>query len=364
MLSAQTYKKHQVQADRLSIELTEGVLNIIPLSDKAIRVQWQKNAMNEERELVLINKLPAPRFTLTESSSQLKLVTRTVTATFDKKSGAIDFTDNTGKLVLSEKAGSRKLVPDTIGGQPCFVASQSFNSPADEYLFGLGQFQDGHYNLRNISRKLVQVNTQIAIPFLYSSKGYGILWHQYGLTQFNPADNIVPLVKKDTAAGDKRDAEVTTTAGTQKISQRQSIYTGRFSVEKDGTYSMMLDLGDMENRHLLVIDDSVCIDQSNLWLPSAAGKLVNLKAGEHKVQVVCRATNTPRLTWKPAGNETTFRSPNAKSLDYVVFYGKDADEVIAGYRSLSGQVPMLPLWAYGFWQCRERYTSGSHLVQT
>ncbi|MBS1566779.1 MAG: glycosyl hydrolase family 31, partial [Bacteroidetes bacterium] len=197
-----------------------------------------------------------------------------------------------------------------------------------------------------------------------SSKGYGILWHQYGLTQFNPADNIVPLTKRDTSAGDKRDAEVTTTAGTQKISQRQSVYTGSFSVEKTGAYSMMLDLGNMDNRHLLVIDDSVCIDQSNLWLPPAVGKLVHLRAGEHKVQVVCRATNTPHLGWKPAGDETEFRSPNAKSLDYVVFYGKDADEVIAGYRNLSGQVPMLPLWAYGFWQCRERYTSGNHLVQT
>ena len=55
---------------------------------------------------------------------------------------------------------------------------------------------------------------------------------------------------------------------------------------------------------------------------------------------------------------------NAKSLDYVVFYGKNADDVIANYRNLSGNVPMLPLWAYGFWQCRERYTSGKHLVQT
>lgn len=364
MLLAQGYKKHRLQTDRLSIDLDEGVLNIIPLSAKAIRVQWEKDAIKEERELVLINKFPVPRFTVTETALQLKLVTPMVAVAFDKKSGVIDFSDNTGRVFLGEKAGSRKLLPDTVGGQPCFVASQSFRSPADEYLFGLGQFQDGQYNLRNISRKLVQVNTQIAIPFLYSSKGYGILWHQYGLTQFNPADNIVPLTKKDTAAGDKKEAEVTTTAGTQKISQRQSIYTGTFSVEKDAEYSMMLDLGDMDNHHLLVIDDSVCIDQSNLWLPPAVGKLVNLRAGAHKVQVVCRATNTPRLSWKPAGDETTFRSPNAKSLDYVVFYGKDADEVIAGYRNLSGQVPMLPLWAYGFWQCRERYTSGNHLVQT
>jgi alpha-D-xyloside xylohydrolase len=142
------------------------------------------------------------------------------------------------------------------------------------------------------------------------------------------------------------------------------LYTGKVNIPKDGDYTMMLDLGNMESRHLLVIDGQPYIDQTNQWLPPAASKIVNLKAGEHTVQVLCKAANTPKLTWKPVGNETTFRSINAKSLDYVVFYGKNADEVIANYRNLSGNVPMLPLWAYGFWQCRERYTSGKHLVQT
>jgi alpha-glucosidase (family GH31 glycosyl hydrolase) len=62
------------------------------------------------------------------------------------------------------------------------MVEQSFESSADEYIFGLGQFQDGQYNLKNVARRLTQVNTQIAIPFIFSSKGYGLLWHQYGLT--------------------------------------------------------------------------------------------------------------------------------------------------------------------------------------
>ena len=190
------------------------------------------------------------------------------------------------------------------------------------------------------------------------------MWHQYGLTEFNPADNVVTLRKKDTASGQKGEVEVTTTSGTQKVSQRESLYEGKFSIDKEGEYSMMLDLGNMESHHLLVIDGAPVIDQSNLWLPPAASKLVHLKTGEHTVQVVCKSTNIPKLSWKLSVNETTFRSVNAKSLDYVVFYGKDADDVIANYRNLSGNVPMLPLWAYGFWQCRERYTSGTHLVQT
>jgi alpha-D-xyloside xylohydrolase len=361
---AQVYKKHTLQKDKLSIQLSEGVLNIIPLTDKSIRVQWEKDLPKEEREFVLINIPAIPVFRFSETTQQLKISTNAVNVIFNKQTAVIDFTDKTGNIFLSEKAGSRKLKADTVGGQSCFVAEQSFNSPADEYLFGLGQFQDGHYNLRNVTRKLTRVNSQTAIPFLYSSKGYGILWHQYGLTEFNPADNIVTLIKKDTTAGQKAEAEVTTTSGSQKISQRESLYNGKFFVDKDGEYAMMLDLGNMESRHLLVIDGASVIDQSNLWLPPAASTLVNLKAGEHTVQIVCKSTNIPNLSWKLSDDETTFRSVNAKSLDYVVFYGKNADDVIANYRNLSGNVPMLPLWAYGFWQCRERYTSGKHLVET
>jgi len=361
---SQVYKSHQLQKDRLSIQLSEGVLNIIPLSDKAIRVQLEKNNIKEKREFIIINKLPVPAFKVTETSSKLKLMTNETIVLFDKQTGAIDYADNTGKIFLREIAGSRKLKPDSVLGEPCFVAEQSFDSPPDEFLFGLGQFQDGQFNLRNVPRKLIQVNSQISIPFLYSSKGYGILWHQYGLTMFNPTDNKITLTKKDTSGGGKGDVEVTTTSGTQKVSQRQSLYTGKFSLDKDGAYSLMLDLGNMESRHLLVIDGIAVIDQSNLWLPPAVGKIVNLKAGVHSVQVVCKASNTPRLSWKLTANETTFRSPNAKSIDYVVFYGKDADEVIKDYRNLSGNVPMLPLWAYGFWQCRERYTTSHQLIQT
>jgi alpha-D-xyloside xylohydrolase len=361
---AQEYKKYSLQKDRLMIQLSEGVMNIIPLTDKAIRVQWEKQLPKEEKEFVLINKPAVPSFKFSETAQQLQLSTNAVTVIFNKQTAIIYFTDKKGNVFLSEKAGGRRLTENRVEGQACYIAEQSFDSPADEYLFGLGQFQDGHYNLRNVTRKLTQVNSQIAIPFLYSSKGYGILWHQYGLTEFNPADNAITLIKKDTASGEKADVEVTTTSGTQRVSRQQALYNGKFTVAKDGEYSMMLDMGNMESRHLLVIDGVPVIDQSNLWLPPAASKGVQLKAGEHTAQVVCKSTNTPTLTWKLRDKQTTFRSINAKSLDYVVFYGKNTDEVIAGYRNLSGNVPMLPLWAYGFWQCRERYTSGKHLVST
>lgn len=340
-------------------------MNITPLTDDVVRIQFQQDDIKEDREFVLINKRPVPSFRFSGSKSNLKLITRAITVTFDKSTGAIAYNNRSGKTFLREMAGGRKLVPGSVMGEPCFTAEQRFDSPANEHLFGLGQFQDGQFDLKNMGRKLIQVNSQIAIPFLYSSRGYGILWHQYGLTTFNPADNVIPLAKKDSSSANKSVyAEVTTTSGTQRISQRQNLYSGQWHVDEDGEYEIMLDLGNMDNRHLVVIDNVPVIDQANQWLPPAVSRLVHLKAGEHRVQVVCRVGNTPLLTWKKAGEETTFRSPNARSLDYVVFHGANADEVIRNYRNLSGNVPMLPLWAFGFWQCRERYTSGQHLVST
>lgn len=363
VLTAQEYKSHRILQDRLSIQLSEGMLNIIPLTEKSVRIQWEKE-LKEERQFVLVNQMPVPAFKVSASADAIQLSTNGISLSYNKQTGAIVYRDNNGKIFLQEKAGSRKLIADTIGGENCYLAEQGFDSPEGEYLFGTGQFQDGHFNLRNISRKLVQVNSQIAIPFLYSSRGYGILWHQYGLTELNPADNFVHLSQQVTVASETSNVEVTTTSGTQRVLRQQALHAGRFWVEQEGDYTMMLDLGNMESRHLLVIDGVPCIDQTNLWLPPAASKVVHLKAGEHKVQVVCKSTNFPRLTWKLAANETVLRSVNAKSLDYVVFYGEKTDEVISTYRQLSGQAPMLPLWAYGFWQCRERYTSGDHLVRT
>jgi len=353
------------QNDKIEVNLSNGILSICPLTESVVRIKFYKDAGEQVPELIFNSEATSPEFQVSETRNNLRIEVKNMIVKVDKQSGKLSFADRTGKIFLSEKAGTRKLIPDSFMGEPCFLAEQSFESPNDEFILGLGQFQDGHYNLKRVSRRLTQVNSQISLPFIYSNKGYGLLWHQYGLTDFNPADNFITLEKQvQSAAGNSEMAEVTTATGTQKVSQNQSLYTGKFEVSVDGVYSIFLDLGDMDNRQYVVIDGEPCIDMSNFWLPPTACALVNLKAGEHQVQLVCKSSNTPKVSWKFTDDFTTFRSPNAKLLDYVVFYGPSADSVIAAYRNLSGNVPMLPRWAYGFWQCRERYTSGTHLVET
>ena len=53
----------------------------------------------------------------------------------------------------------------------------------------------------------------------------------------------------------------------------------------------------------------------------------------------------------------TFDAEVGDGVDYYFMYGGSADGVIAQMRYLSGDVPMFPLWTYGFWQSKERYKS-------
>jgi alpha-D-xyloside xylohydrolase len=348
----------------VTVTVAEGQLRILPLTRNAVRIQIFKDPSVVVPDLVLVAHHPPPMFDVSESPAELKVLCGKIAVVLDKRTGALSFADSAGNVILDEKPDTRKLLPDSVMGEPCVVAEQAFVLHPDEHLWGLGQFQDGHYDLRNVTRRLTQVNSQIAIPFVYSSRGFGLLWHQYGLTDFNPADNTVLLEKLDRMTQSGATAEVTTTAGTEKVAQDQSLYAGRFNAPADGEYSIFLDLGDMGNRHYVAIDSIPCIDESNFWLPPTASALVRLKAGDHTIRVVCKSSNTPRISWKVVDGLTTFRSPHARSIDYVVFSGTVADSVIGAYRALTGGAPMLPRWAYGFWQCRERYASGTHLVET
>ena len=58
-------------------------------------------------------------------------------------------------------------------------------------------------------------------------------------------------------------------------------------------------------------------------------------------------------------NGMTFTSEAGNGIDYYFMYGGSADGVIAQMRHLSGDVPMFPLWTYGFWQSKERYKSAA-----
>jgi alpha-D-xyloside xylohydrolase len=72
--------------------------------------------------------------------------------------------------------------------------------------------------------------------------------------------------------------------------------------------------------------------------------------------------NYSPTTFKDKPGETSFSSEVGECIDYYFMYGGDADGVIAEMRDLTGQVPMFPLWTYGYWQSKERYKSQQETV--
>ena len=280
----------------------------------------------------------------------------------DARQQTLTVNDKSGKPVF--KATRHQL----IDGQ----ATLAFDSPENEFLFGLGQFQDGYSNVRGLSRRLTQVNTQISIPMLLSSKGYGVLWNNYGMTEFNPCSQSVRLERKVESGkrnengqeAGKEVVDVTSTTGNKKEVRERHIFEAELNIEEAGNYALLLDVGQkMARRHNLCIDGVPVIEIQNVWLPPTASKIVLLDKGRHTLTAELTKDDQPTVFYNKVKDETVLRSPVATSVDYTVFVGTP-DEIIATYRELTGPCPEMPKWALGYIHCRERFHSSQEILET
>ena len=318
------------------------------IARNAVRIQYVEGELH--------NDLPDWLYVKNEEveSSQIAL-------DIDEQQGTVTVKNAQGKAVFT--ATRHQLEAATVAGEPTYEATLAFDSPKDECLFGLGQFQDGYSNVRGLSRRLTQVNTQISLPMLLSSKGYGILWNNYGLTDFNPSDQKVILTKRS-GAGQREAVNVTSTEGGKQEVRERHIFEAVISIDQAGDYALLLDVGQkMARRHNLVIDNQTVIDMQNIWLPPTASTIVHLNSGRHVVRAELTKDDAPIVYYHSVKDETVFRSPVANAVDYTVFTGS-ADEIIATYRELTGQAPLMPDWALGYIHCRERFHSSQEILET
>jgi alpha-D-xyloside xylohydrolase len=198
---------------------------------------------------------------------------------------------------------------------------------------------------------------------LLSSKGYGILWNNYGLVDFNPCDRSIALNRR-AGEGTSEVVNVTTTEGGRQEVRQRNIYEATIDIAAAGDYALLLDVGQtMARRHNLVIDGQTVIDMQNLWLPPTTSAIVHLSAGRHTVTAELSRGDAPVLYYSQVKNETAFRSPVATQVDYTVFVGSP-DEIIAAYRELTGPAPLMPSWALGYIHCRERFHSSQEILET
>jgi alpha-D-xyloside xylohydrolase len=114
-----------------------------------------------------------------------KVVNGRLTATVDAKSGRVRFFKSGGSEPLVEEIFARTNYPPSrtfksVGGD-LFHCGASFTAFDDERIYGLGQRRHGLLDQKGCVLELTHRNSQISIPFLVSSRGYGLLWHNPGM---------------------------------------------------------------------------------------------------------------------------------------------------------------------------------------
>jgi len=152
----------------------------------------------------LIQKCTPSKFTLTMPTSQPQQTKQQrlwnpAVATVDTGAlkvnitlawGNLEFQDEHGNRLLQEfQDAPRRYVPIAVNGQQLYSVKDQFYPAVREALYGLGQHQNGVFNYRGTIIELGQANTDVAIPLLLSTKGYGFFWNTAALSWF---DNRFP----------------------------------------------------------------------------------------------------------------------------------------------------------------------------
>jgi len=284
--------------------------------------------------------------------------------------GHITYRTAEGKELLKESEGGAIISNDESAEHK---VSQAFLA-GDEALYGLGQFQSGIMNWKNVPIRLEQFNQEIAIPFVLSTKGYGIYWHNYSLTDFNAPEHeivfpemAVDLAQEDVKQikGEKEDVAAHINKGKITDNTRETTFTP----DQTGEYTFLA-LSDNDRRMRgeikVSIDGDDIINYSTIWVPRRYSGKKYLEAGKtYHVLFQNKGAKIPgRLFYNaPDFNKTVFSSTQGRVIDYYVVLGDNPQQVIAEYQNLTGKAPLFPKSAYGFWQCRERYHNQQELLE-
>jgi len=231
------------------IKMKGGHLRIEACSENILHVTFSKKKGFVTHSIDVLSPAQSTKLLKVKSGDHYTLRTSGLICEVSKKTNKLSVKDTAGRIVFLEAAIPGELRETVIQGEKTYSICQKFIIDPGEGFYGLGQHQDGVMNWHNRSQSLIQKNMEVALPFLLSTKNYGILWDNPSHTEFK-------------------------------------------------------------------------------------------------------------------SNETamSFWSEVADAIDFYITTGKNADEVIAGYRRLTGQVPMLPRWAYGYWQSKERYKTRKEIL--
>ncbi|MBR08670.1 MAG: alpha-xylosidase [Rickettsiales bacterium] len=336
-------------------------------------------------------------FKLTESVQGIELESAALTVLVDATTGRVSYKDAAGNPIMSED--ERSFSPITVEGKSGYTMSQTFDSPDDEALYGLGQHQADEINYKGKNEELFQYNTKVSIPFIVSTANYGLLWDNYSLTRFGderPYSNIdqFKLYDKNGQEGgltatyydDKNSdhvfvEQVESTLDYENLETVENfpegfpfanakiVWEGQLEADESGTFRFLCYYAGYTK---LWVNGELQFDQwRTAWNPSVAKFNVDMTAGE-KYDV--------KLEWIPDGGisyiglkalsprgeekqkQIAFNSEMGQDIRYYFMAGNSIDDVISNYRMVTGKAQVMPKWAMGFWQSRERYKTQDELL--
>lgn len=378
-------------------------VRLIVVADNIIRVLAvaDKNLQPEKSLMVIGNAVPNTKWSVTNAKGFVNLKTVRLTAKVNLQTGAVTFLDPNGKKLLAEKELGRSLQPQVFDGKKLYSIRQDFTTNADDAWYGLGQHQDDLMNYKGYQVQLFQNNTEVAVPFLLSKKNYGILWDNYSITQVGDVRPYQPLHALKIFSKTGEQGWLTASYSNDKanpsniaIQRAESsidyeflndsklflpkefkpengvaIWEGTVASELSGVHKFRFTYAGYAK---VWVDGKLVLDRwRQAWNPGSAILDVDLQKGKKhsfKVEWIPNGEESylsfkwlPPLT-EEERNNFSFSSEAGKSLDYYFIHGQNMDDVIAGYRLLTGKAVMLPKWAFGKWQSRERYKTQKEIL--
>ena len=384
-----------------------------------------EQSFRNKQSLIIVPQNSKAKYKVEEQGDNLIITTAAMRAVMNEATGQITFYDLKDNVLLNEVAQGGKTfkpftVPDREMGIDIAKVPEAqkhgwswralFNSPDNEAFYGLGQHQSEELNMKGKNEDLFQYNTKVSVPFVISNKNYGILWDSYSYCRWgNPEDYLqlnraFKLYDKDGKEGQLTGTYVDKNG--QKIVRGEDSIYFEYAMPEASEICNKTDKGGIQNLPKgFALNGSKVVYEGYVEAPTNSfyqfilyyagymkiyidGKLVvperwrtAWNPNSYKFETpIKKGVKTPiRIEWQPDGdvsycglrvaaprseaekNQLSIWSEMSPDMDYYFIAGKNLDEVISGYRTLTGKASVYPKWALGFWQSRERYQSSKDI---
>ena len=383
-----------------------AIVRLEVMGEKIIRVSaTPEKRFADPESLVILPSEESTPFEVTQDGETVTVSTSAIKANVSTATGEVWFTDASGNVMLAEQQGGGKLFePIEVDGTRGYSFRQIFESPEDEAFYGLGQHQADEFNYKGKNEELFQYNTKVSVPFIVSNKGYGVLMDSYSMMRFgNPSDykqlgDVFKLYDRDGKEGCLTGTYVPADGETivrdepalyfEYLIEPEMVrvvnlpegfpffnskvtYDGYIEASATGTYQFILYYAGYTT---VRIGGKEVVPERwrTAWNPNSYKFAVELEAGQ-KVPL--------NLSWVPDGGVSycglrvydvvdpveqakhQWWSEMTKQMDWYFIAGDDMDEIISGYRTLTGKAQIMPKWAMGYWQSRERYKTSTEMIE-